>query len=898
MQPQLLSTSVPPAPYWRPSAWLWGVVVGTAAQLQQAQLSNSCTYAAALVLGVLATLVVVLARRLSATPWLDRLLCLLAAAVLAWGATGWRAVQQTGTQLDPALEGVDVVLIGTIVAMPQSVSTGQRFRLAVERAEGPMKAIEPNKVLVVPPLVDLAWYGAWTQSAQPSVAVRAAAATVPHITAGQRWRLPVRMRAPHGSANPYGFDYELWMWEQGVQATGYVRVPHQSAAGNATAPQLLAEGQGYVVERMRQHVRDAMVQRLAPNLAGEGLPDAQSVHAQRAKIAGVLVALVTGEQRAIDREDWRVFRTTGVAHLMAISGLHITLFAWVASAVIGAAWRRSARLCLWLPAPIVAMWGGVLCALAYALFSGWGVPAQRTVLMLAVVALLKLSGRQWPWHATWLLACASVVAVQPMALLQAGFWLSFLAVGILFASDFRALTAQPVSATSQNRLKTALFKLCKEHWVVTVALTPLSLLLFGQISLVGLLANLVAIPWVTWVVTPLALLGVVLPWLWDAALWAMLPLLAWLQWLAQWPHAAVWLPVAPWWAALVAVAGGAWLVLPLPWQLRLMGVPCLLPALWWQPSHPPLGQFSLLALDVGQGQAVLVQTAHHRLLYDAGPVYGPGSNAGDRVVAPTLRALGAGALDMLVLSHADADHTGGAQAVLQQLRPAKALGSLTPAERYNLGFPSDLPWRDCAAGHAWDWDGVRFSVLHPPLSSVTANTMYTRSGNSASCVLHIQAAPLYGHAGTALLLGDVEKAQEQWMAVHASDLLPADVMLVPHHGSQTSSSPALLDAVQPHWAIAQAGYRNRFHHPAAVVMQRYADRHIPLRTTAECGAATWQSDQPLALACERQLRPRYWQHRMGGVPATPQSGAFPALPASSAPEVIEDVNAVPVSDEG
>lgn len=361
MQPQLLSTSVPPAPYWRPSAWLWGVVVGTAAQLQQAQLSNSCTYAAALVLGVLATLVVVLARRLSATPWLDRLLCLLAAAVLAWGATGWRAVQQTGTQLDPALEGVDVVLIGTIVAMPQSVSTGQRFRLAVERAEGPMKAIEPNKVLVVPPLVDLAWYGAWTQSAQPSVAVRAAAATVPHITAGQRWRLPVRMRAPHGSANPYGFDYELWMWEQGVQATGYVRVPHQSAAGNATAPQLLAEGQGYVVERMRQHVRDAMVQRLAPNLAGEGLPDAQSVHAQRAKIAGVLVALVTGEQRAIDREDWRVFRTTGVAHLMAISGLHITLFAWVASAVIGAAWRRSARLCLWLPAPIVAMWGRPVC---------------------------------------------------------------------------------------------------------------------------------------------------------------------------------------------------------------------------------------------------------------------------------------------------------------------------------------------------------------------------------------------------------------------------------------------------------------------------------------------------------------------------------------------------------
>jgi competence protein ComEC len=658
-----------------------------------------------------------------------------------------------------------------------------------------------------------------------------------------------------------------------VQATGYVR------HGQPEGPQLLASRQGHAVERLRQAVRDGMVQQLAP----PGQPQA----AERARIAGVLVALVTGEQRAIDREDWRVFRITGVAHLMAISGLHITLFAWVSAAMIRIVWRRSPALCLWLPAPHVALWGGVLCAALYAVFSGWGIPAQRTVLMLVVVAALASSGRQWPWYMRWLLACVCVVLAQPMALLQAGFWLSFLAVGILFASD-RGPGARSLEASGQGIAQRGLrgtlaatAQLLREQWVVTLAITPLSLLLFGQVSVVGFVANLLAIPWVTWVVTPLALLGAVLPPLWTAAAWALQPLMLVLQWLASWPHAALWLAAAPGWAALAAVLGGVWLVLPWPWRLRLLGLPCLLPALFWEPLRPAHGQFALWALDVGQGQAIVVQTARHSLLYDAGPLYGPGSNAGDRVVVPAMRAMGvrgldSGRLDLLVLSHVHVDHTGGAEAVVEQLRPVAVMGSLLPHERQRLGIAA-APWQDCAAGQTWTWDGVQFSVLFPgeqELGAADSPIPRQSSGNPLSCVLRIEAAARGGHAAAALLPGDIERAQEAALVQRHADApaaLRADLMLAPHHGSNTSSTQPLLAAVRPRWVVAQTGYRNRFRHPAAAVQQRYQAMQIVLRNTVHCGAAHWRSDQPERLVCERQKRPRYWRHEaaeLGGTRRT------------------------------
>lgn len=547
---------------------------------------------------------------------------------------------------------------------------------------------------------------------------------------------------------------------------------------------------------------------------------------------------------------------------ISISGLHITLFAWLAAAVVQWLWRRSPRLCLAWPAPSAALVGGVALAAAYALFSGWGVPAQRTVSMLAAVALLRLSARRWPWPLVWLLTCAVVVLPDPWALWQPGFWLSFVAVAVLFATDSGAAGADQVSVRGR------FVALLREQWVVTLALTPLTLLLFGQVSLVGLLANLLAIPWVTLVVTPLAFAGVLWAPVWQVAGWGVQLLGAVLQGLAALPLATVWVAAAPLWAGLAGVAGGVLLAMRLPWQVRALGLPLLLPVLLWQAPRPAPGAFELLAADIGQGNAVLVRTATHTLLYDTGPRYSATSDAGARVLVPLLRALGE-RIDVLMLSHRDSDHTGGAAAVLATQPQALLTGSIENEHR----LQALRPVQPCVAGQHWRWDGVDFSVLHPLPGAAVGEGGGNSGGdggaraahsNAQSCVLRIAAAAGAGGAAgtagaTALLVGDIEKAQEQALLARKAPVA-VDVLLVPHHGSKTSSSAAFLDAVQPRTALVQAAYRSRFGHPAPEVVQRYRDRGIAVVDSAHCGAATWRSVQPGQVLCEREQQRRYWQH--------------------------------------
>ena len=352
--------------------------------------------------------------------------------------------------------------------------------------------------------------------------------------------------------------------------------------------------------------------------------------------------------------------------------------------------------------PLYASRGLHLTAVLYAVFSGWGVPAQRTVIMLAAIAVLQLSGRRWPWPQVWLWACAAVVVADPWALAQAGFWLSFVAVGILFATNSIAGSAYPSSARHH------FYALIREQWVVTLALTPLTLLLFGQVSLVGFAANLVAIPWVTLVVTPLALGGVLWAPLWSLAALSLQPLAALLQWLALWPWAVVFLPAAPLWAGMLAVAGGALLATRLPWRLRLLAFPLLWPALWWQPVRPAAGQFELLAADIGQGNAVLVRTATHTLLYDAGPRYSAESDAGHRVLVPLLAQMGE-RLDVLMLSHRDADHTGG----VAQLREATGARVFGPARENVPGPLTGVEEGDTIEALS---KGQRISVIEPAIA--------------------------------------------------------------------------------------------------------------------------------------------------------------------------------------
>ncbi len=800
------------APAWLAACLGWAA--GTAAQLQQAALWSTAGYAALAVAALV--LLACLGRRRG-----RRGVVGLACALLAFALCGARALLFLAGALDPALEGRDLRVTGTVVAMPQPTETGLRFRLQVEGAS------DQGRPVQLPPRIELGWYRGmrWSAGADgvPEAALQHDSTA---MRAGDRWQLQVRLRAPHGNRNPHGFDYELWLWERGVQATGTVRAGPRDAA-----PQRLSAGWRHPVERLRQAVREAIYARL----------DARGV-------AGVVAALAIGDQGAIERADWDLFRATGIAHLVSVSGLHVTMFAWLAAAVVGWAWRHADRLgwraCLWCPAQHAALVGGVLLATLYALFSGWGVPAQRTVAMLAVVALLRLSGRAWPWPMVWLLALAAVLLLDPWALLQPGLWLSFVAVGVLFATD----GGRPAPAEGVlRRGGGALAGLLREQAVVTLALAPLSLLLFQQVSIIGLLANLVAIPWVTLVVTPLALAGVLLPPLWDLAGGAVAGLLMLLSVLAQWPWAVFSGAAPPLALGIAGLAGAVLLAMRLPLALRAMGLPLLLPALLWQAPRPAPGAFELLAADIGQGNAVLVRTARHALLYDTGPRYGLASDAGHRVLVPLLRALDE-RLDAVVVSHGDIDHAGGAEAVLAMQPQAQLRASLPPDHALQAARPLA-----CAAGQRWQWDGVEFELLHPPSDASHARA----KANAMSCVLRVRSAS----GAAALLAGDIEQPQEAQLLA-APQALRAELLLVPHHGSATSSSAAFLAAVAPRFAVVQAGYRNRFGHPAADVVARLQAQGSTVVDTTRCGAATWRSDVPGRIECERERRARYWQHRL------------------------------------
>ena len=895
--------------------WLLAAsIAGAALQLLQSQLWPQEIYACfiTLALALLAPAAIkgVAKRAYGSAGAPVAALCVVAVLGGAFGLTGLRAAHFAATALDPALEGQDIALTGTIVAMPQRTAQGLRLRVAVDTA---MAAGQP---VAVPPLVDLGWWGAATSA---DALDGGDAAALPDVRAGDRWRFTVRLKAPHGSRNPYGFDYELLAWEQGVQATGSIR-----AGAKNPLPVRLSTGWSQPVERARQAVRDAILLRLAPGpadngpsapdlakplleprgataagtsgtggsgvgvgagvAAGDGSGAAASADAvaragttappidptaasrlRRQRAAGVVAALVTGDQRAIDRADWNVFRATGTAHLVSISGLHITMFAWLAALAIGWAWRRSARLCLAWPAPHAALVGGVACAAAYAVFSGGGVPAQRTILMLAVVAALRLAGRRWPWPLVWLLACAAVVLLDPWALLQAGFWLSFVAVGVLFASSLGApenIAGSAYWISAGGIFHSKVLPLLREQAVVTLALTPLTLLLFGQASVVGFAANLIAIPWMTLVVTPLALLGVLVPAAWWPAAWAVELLAGVLQWMAGWPHAVLALPAAPAWAGAAAVIGGVLLCMRLPWSLRLLGVAPMLPALLWQQPRPLPGQFDLLAADIGQGEAVLVRTAHHALLYDTGPRFSADDDAGHRVLVPLLDALGE-RLDTVVVSHRDDDHAGGAAAVLAAQPQAGLRSSIEathPLQRMRTV-------ERCVAGQSWTWDGVRFSFLHPQGTDYTP----TARSNALSCVLRVEAI---ASGRAALLAGDIEAGQEAAL-VAAGAPLKADVLLAPHHGSAHSSTAEFLQAVAPRWTIVQAGYRNRYGHPAPAALRRYADQGSLVIASPACGAARWSSNAAGLVVCERVVHPHYWQHAL----APPQALNDTGLPA-------------------
>jgi competence protein ComEC len=505
-----------------------------------------------------------------------------------------------------------------------------------------------------------------------------------------------------------------------------------------------------------------------------------------------------------------------------------------------------------VPVPQAARWGGLAVATGYALLAGWGVPAERTLLMLACGVLLRSLGARWPWMLVLVVAAGVVTLFDPWALLQAGFWLSFAAVGLLMASEPGA-PAEP-EAPAPVGWRAVVRGHLRSQLIATLGLAPLSLVFFQQLSLVGFIANLAAIPLITLVVTPLALAGVLVPPLWTLVAGCLQAMVAGLAWLASWPMAVWSVPTAPAWAQAAGLAAAMLGVLPIPWRLRLAALPMMLPLLW-PPLHLPApGLFDTVVADVGQGTAVLVRTRGHLLVYDAGPMYSHESDAGQCVLVPLLQSRGERRVDLLVLSHRDIDHVGGA-ASLQAVLAARHISSSLPEEHPLLKGSHHTR---CEDGQAWEWDGVRFEMLHPTPEEHAA----ARKPNAVSCVLKVTDS-----AGRSLLLtGDIEVPQEAALLRRHAGRLASTWLLVPHHGSRTSSSEAFLDTVRPDTALVQAGYRSRYGHPAPDVMARYEVRHIGLIRTDRCGAWLWHDG---AASCTREVRRRYWHWtgRYGGVEA-------------------------------
>ncbi|KQV59359.1 DNA internalization-related competence protein ComEC/Rec2 [Duganella sp. Root336D2] len=762
--------------------------------------------------------------------------CLVAAAGALLGFAWAAFIAQAGlsSELAKSDEGRDFDIVGTIDSLPNRQDGSTRFNFAVESPSA------------VPPRIVLSWY-AGTRPGN--------AAPAPDLLPGERWRLKVRLQRPHGNANPFGFDYELWLLEQGIRATGYVRAEGRNERLSGFVPSV-----HNAVERARYAIRQHI------NAALPG-----------ARFAGVIAALAMGDQRGISQQDWQVFSRTGISHLVSISGLHITMIAGLAAWAAGWLWRKSFFMPEWqlpllLPAARLAVVAGFLAAWGYVALAGFGVPAQRTLYMLAVVAIAVWLDRVSAISHVLALAAGVVVILDPWAVMWPGFWLSFGAVAaILYATVGRmslSAAADPAGAppaapgpaawrnaawlarTRENLRLAALTQLA-----VTAGLVPLTMLLFSQVSLVSPLANAIAIPAISLLVTPLALAGSVLPDPLAAPVlqcshWLLEALLDLLQRLSVLPL-AVWSAPAPGWPSFALALGGtAWMLAPRGWPLRWLGLACWLPPLSAQPDSPPPGALRATAFDVGQGMAVLIETGRHRLLYDTGPAYTPETNGGNRVILPYLRQRGIARLDGMVVSHSDTDHSGGALAVLGEQEVGWVASSLAPGHPIARAARRHL---QCAAGQRWEWDGVRFEMLHPAAGS------YANPGlkaNARSCTLRIS------NGRTAILLaGDIEAAQEAELVLGGADRLRADVLLAPHHGSGTSSTAAFLAAVRPAVAVFQVGWRNRYHHPKDTVWMRYGELGIRRERTDEAGAVLLALGDRVDVSTWRAQHLRYWYGR-------------------------------------
>lgn len=694
------------------------------------------------------------------------------------------AYLQLSDRLADNLQSQDVRVQGTITSLPHQQDNRISFDFKVSQAgDG------------IPGKIRLNWY-------YPPKAVKA----------GQAWDMTVRLKKPHGRSNPGGFDYEAWLFSNHIGATGYVRPKPM--------PQQITPS--FAISRYIAWCRQTISDRL--DLV---LPASNQL--------GIIKALTIGSQDLISQQQWEVFRATGTVHLMVISGSHISLVAGLVFFVVRRSWGWLGILRV-SPQNLAAL-AAWLAALFYAALAGFSVPTQRAILMLSVGLWSIAWQRNIAPMQILMLALLVVILFDPLALLSAGFWLSFAAVALLMY----------VSSARLGRAKYWL-QATKLHLAMTIGLAPVLLVFFQRVSVIAPLANWLAVPLIGVIVTPLCLLAAGLafisPALAKAILWPMDQLLEGLFWLLQqmasWPLATLSCLQPPWYGILFAILGVLLLLAPKGMPARYLSPFLFLPLFFVSAAKPKSGEIWLTLLDVGQGLSAVIQTQNHTLVFDTGAKFSELYDMGEAVVLPFLTHQAVNYIDTLIISHGDNDHIGGADTLLQSILIKHSYSSVA-------GWVEKTAGQYCKAGQSWQWDEVEFTILSPGTESFDTE-------NNNSCVLKVS-----GKNFSFLLPGDIEqRAESRLVAQYGSDL-SSSVLIAPHHGSKTSSSLSFLEQVNPEVILVPSGYMNRFGFPHQQVLQRYQSRNIKYFDTSKNGAISLKTDeQSLSIELARQVQKKYW----------------------------------------
>ena len=788
-------------------AWLViGFVSGVFLLQQQATLPELSLFVP---VALLAAIIYWLVRRSSMHQWIQATVLMLIGSSLGFFYAGTFATIRMHDALPHHWQQKNIEIIGVVASMPQIDDKGVSFQFDIEQTLT-VGAIVPDHISLNSYHAH-AWRASSAAPAEPSPQAR--------FEAGQRWRMTVRLKRPHTTYNPYGYDYEAWSFANNIRATGSVRqkLGMQKLDNFVWKPR-------YMVEYCRSVVA-SNIQKVLTNTP----------------YGGVVRALVVGDSSQIQPNDWQTYLNTGTNHLMSISGLHISMLAGLAFSLTTCFWRRMPKLVAMMPTRRAAIMAGIVAAGLYACLAGLSIPTQRTLYMLIVFGVVLLWNKVINRSRVLLLAMLVVVLLDPWAVIAPGFWLSFSAVAVIaYATAYRL------------RLQHWLIEATKTQLAVTIGLIPFLVLMFGQTSVISPVANAIAIPVISLLVVPLAILGALMPI--DAPLILAQQILEWLMlcmnWLASLPFANWYQALPPIWTFFVAMLGILWCLLPRGWPMRWLGLMLLLPMLLYQPAQLSNGDMRMTVLDVGQGLAVVIQTANHAMVYDTGQRYSEYADVGNRIVLPYLRANGINTLNHLVISHDDIDHNGGAASLIHHIAIDQVSSSYTLPNRLQKRVRHQL----CQAGQAWEWDNVKFQVLYPDAHSYLDATL---SDNNRSCVIKVSS-----QYGSVLLTGDIEEEVETLLTKQEKQSIKSDVLIAPHHGSLSSSTENFVRLNNAQHVIFTSGYLNRFKHPRPAVLSRYLLNHASLYRTDLDGALVIDFNQAdrLRIRRWRMQQPKYWHN--------------------------------------